>query len=94
MDKSPWDSNAIFRFFFHSGFPHKTVHPFRKFLAVLPPYTLYKVETRKKFWIHASNIVCGGGKGLDLCELENAPEMQKYPKSFFQDCRIVPAVYE
>ena len=31
-----------------SGFPHKTVHPFRNFLAVLPPPTLYKVETRKK----------------------------------------------
>ena len=30
----------------------------------LPP-TLYKDETRKKFWIHASNIVCGvrGGVG-------------------------------
>ena len=42
-----------------SRFPLKTVHPFRKFLPVLPPPTLYKVETRKKFWIHASNIVCG-----------------------------------
>ena len=42
-----------------------SVHPFRNFLAVLPPPTLYKVETRKKFWIHASNIVCGvrGGVG-------------------------------
>ena len=48
-----------------SRFPLKTVHPFRNFLAVLPPPTLYKVETRKKFWIHASNIVCGvrGGVG-------------------------------
>ena len=65
MDKSPWDSNAIFVFFCHSGFPHKTVHPSRNVLAVLPPPTLYKVETRKKFWIHASNTVCGvrGGVG-------------------------------
>ena len=31
-----------------SRFPLKTVHPFRNFLAVLPPPTLYKVETRKK----------------------------------------------
>ena len=31
-----------------SRFHHKTVHPFRKFLAVLPPSALYKVETRKK----------------------------------------------
>ena len=47
-----------------SRFPLKTVHPFRKFLPVLPPPTLYKVETRKK--IYASNIVCSvrGGVGL------------------------------
>ena len=46
-------------------FPLKTVHPFRSFLAVLPPPTLYKVETRNKFRIHASNIVCWvrGGVG-------------------------------
>ena len=48
MDKSPWDSAAIFIFFCRSGFPHKTVHPFRNFPAVFPPPTLYKVETRKK----------------------------------------------
>ena len=48
-----------------SRFPIKTVHPFGNFLAVLPPPTLYKVKTRKKFWIHASNVVCGvrGGVG-------------------------------
>ena len=52
-----------------SQFPLKTVHPFRNSLAVLPPppplSTLYKVETRKKFWIHSSNIVCRvrGGVG-------------------------------
>ena len=28
-------------------------------LVVLAPPTLYKVETRKKLWIHASNILCG-----------------------------------
>ena len=42
-----------------SRFPLKTVHHFRNFLALLPPPTLYKVETRKKLWIHASSIVCG-----------------------------------
>ena len=38
---------------------------FENFLAVLPPPTVYKVETWKKFWMHASNIVCGvrGGVG-------------------------------
>ena len=37
MDKSPWDSTALFIFFCHFSV-----------LAVLPPPTLYKVETRKK----------------------------------------------
>ena len=62
LDKSPWDSTAIFLLFCHAL---KMVHPFRKFLAVLPSPTLYKVETRKKFWIQAANIVCGvrGGVG-------------------------------
>ena len=48
-----------------SQFPLKTVHPFQNFLAVLPLPTLYKVETLKEFWIHASNTVCGmrGGVG-------------------------------
>ena len=47
-----------------SRFPLKTVHPFRNFLAVLPPPTLHKVETRKLFWTHASKIVCGVRGGL------------------------------
>ena len=48
-----------------SRFPLKTLYPFQNFLAVLLPPTLYKVETRKKFWINASNIVCRlrGGVG-------------------------------
>ena len=33
-----------------------------------------------------SNIVCGVKGGLDLCELENAPETQKCPKTFVHDC--------
>ena len=70
-----------------SSFPLKTVHHFRNFLALLPPPTLYKVETRKKFWIHPSNIVCGVRGRVDLSELENAPETQKCPKTFVHDCR-------
>ena len=38
---------------------------FENFLQFSLPPTLYKVETRNKFWIQASNIVCGvrGGVG-------------------------------
>ena len=31
-------------------------------------------------------LFMGGREGLGLCELENAPEMQKCPKTFFCDC--------
>ena len=80
-------------------FPLKTVHPFRNFLALLPPPTLYKVETRKTFWIHLvrspspwprPTLFVGWGEGLDLCELENAPERKKCPKTFVHDCRYSP----
>ena len=64
-------------------FPLKTVHPFRKFLAALPPPTIYKVETRKKIVQHC--LWAEGRAGLDLCELENVPERQKCPKTFVHD---------
>ena len=67
MDKSPWGSNAIFIYlcvFCHSEVTYETVHPFRNFLAVLPSPTLYNVESRKKSWIHASNVVCGVRGGV------------------------------
>ena len=47
-----------------------------------PPSTKLKLE--EKFCIHASNVVCE--ERLDLCELENAPEMQNCPKTFVHDC--------
>ena len=37
---------------------------FEIFLHFSLPPPLYKVETRKKFWIHASNIVCGMRRGV------------------------------
>ena len=66
LDKSPWDSTAIFIFFCHFSVRSllKQCIIFEIFLqfSVALPYT--KVETRKKFWIHASNIVCGMGGGV------------------------------
>ena len=49
---------------------------------------LYKVETRKNFRTKALTLFVGWGEGLDLCESENAPEMQKCPKAFVYDCRL------
>ena len=37
---------------------------FKNFLAVLLPTTLHNVKTWKKFWIHASNIICGVRGGV------------------------------
>ena len=34
-------------------------------------------------------MVFGVRAGVDLCELENAQEMQKCPKTFVQDCRML-----
>ena len=53
-----------------SWYPHKTEHPFQQLLAVLSPSTLYIAETRNKFWILASNVVCGVGELLGMCELK------------------------
>ena len=51
MDKSPQESNAIFRFFCHSGFPHKTVHPFWKFSCSSPPTLCKILDTRVQHWL-------------------------------------------
>ena len=62
--KSHWDSSAIFIFFCHFSVPLKTVHPFRNFLAVLPPPTLYKVETRtKNLDTRVQHCLWGEGRG-------------------------------
>ena len=60
-----------------SQFTHNTVHPYRNVLTVPPPppYTKSISKSKKKIGVHASNIVCGVKRGLDLCELENAPEL-------------------
>ena len=69
-----------------SRFPLKTVHPFQNFLAVLPPPTLYKVETWKKCWIHASNIVCGVRGGAGPVWIGKRLRNAKCRKTFVHDC--------
>ena len=76
--------NIQSRTFLGFGLPHKTVHTFRNFLAVLSPppplstlSTLYKIETRKKFCIHTSE-----GRGW-ACVNWKAP----------QKCKGVPRLF-
>ena len=59
----------------------ETEHSFRNFLAVLPPH-LYKVETRKKFWIHASNIVCRVRGGVGPVWIGKRPMNAKVSQDF------------
>ena len=33
-------------------------------------------------------LFVGWGEGQGMCELENAPEIQKYPKTFVHDCSL------
>ena len=72
LDKSPWDSTAIFIFFcyFSVLFLLKQCSVFEILLqfSLPPPYT--KLKLGKKFWIHASNIWfsvqehCTGATGI------------------------------
>ena len=58
------------------------MHPFRNFLVDLPPPTLYEVETRKKCWKHASNIVCGvrGEGGLTCVNWKTSQKCKSVPR--------------
>ena len=44
------------------------------------PPTLYKVEIQKKFWIHASNIVCGVRGGVGPVWIGNAQKCKSVPR--------------
>ena len=68
-----------------SRFPLQTVHPFQNFLAVLPPPPYTKLKLWKTYGYTRPTLFVGWREGL--CELENAPEMQKCPKTFVPDCR-------
>ena len=91
LDKRSWDSTATSIFFCHFSIPLKTVHLFQNFGAVLPPppppppYT--KLKLRKKFGDTRPTLFVGREEELDLCKLENAPEEQKFPKTFVHDGR-------
>ena len=51
-----------------------------------PPYKKLKLEKNSGYT--RPTLFVGWGEGLDTCELENAPEMQKFPKTFVHDCTV------
>ena len=46
-----------------SGCPYKTVQPFKKYLAVLPRHTRYKVETENNSGYTRPSLFVGWGRG-------------------------------
>ena len=82
LDKSPCDSIAIFIFFCYFSVPSLNSSAFSKFCCSSPSPTLYKVETRKKFWIHASNIVCGVRGGVGPVLIGKRPRNAKVFQDF------------
>ena len=84
LDKSPWDSTAIFIFFCYFSVPSAA---FSKFSCSSPStHPVQSWISEKKTGYTRPTLFVGWGEGLDLCELENAPEMQKCPKAFVHDC--------
>ena len=60
-----------------SRFPLKIVHPFRKFLAVLPSPTLYQVKTRKNILdTRVQHCLWGEGRGW-TCVSWKTPQKRK-----------------
>ena len=129
MDKSPWDSNAVFIFFchfwvsswnsvslaceqalgfekgwknhFHSPQFHprpkarsQAMYPFWNCVAVLPPHLIQSWNLKKILDIRIQLCLWVEGRVWELCELENTPEMQKCPKAFIHDFRIVCLVFQ
>ena len=72
---------TVIQFFCHSGSLIRQCILLEIFLqfSLPPPYT------KKKFWIHASNIVCGVRGGFGPVWIGKRPEMQR-PKTFAHDC--------
>ena len=89
LNKIPWDSTAIFIIislsFLGSLFEQYILFEIFLQLHLPPPYT--KLKLGKNSGYTRPTLFVGWGEGLDLCELENAPEMQKSPKTFVHHCR-------
>ena len=88
LDKSPWDSTAIFIFFCYFSVPSLNSSAFSKFSCSSPsPHPIQSWNSEKNSGYTRPTLFVGWGEGLYLCELENAPEKQKCPKTFVHDCR-------
>ena len=76
----------IFLLFFRSLL--KQCRVFEIFLQFSPPHPIQSWKSEKNSGYTRPTLFVGWGEGLDLGELENAPDMQKGPKTFVHDCLI------
>ena len=89
LNKSPWDSTAIFIFFCYFSVPSLNSSAFSRFPCSSPsPHPIPSWDSEKNSGYTRPTLFEGWGEELDLCELENAPETQKSPKTFVHDCRF------
>ena len=70
------------------------MYPFWNCVAVLPPHPIQSWNLKKILDICIQLCLWVEGRVLELCELENTPEMQKCPKAFIHDFRIVCLVFQ
>ena len=75
LDKSPWDSTAIFIFFCYFSVPSLNSSAFSRFPCSSPsPHPIPSWDSEKNSGYTRPTLFVGWGEELDLCELENAPD--------------------
>ena len=75
-------------FFVISWFPLKAVHPFRKFIAVLPPpHPIQSWNSKKNLDTRVQHCLWGEGRGW-TCVNWTPQNNKKCPKTFVHDCSI------
>ena len=63
------------------------------FLQFSLPHPIQSWNSEKNSGYTRPTLFVGWGEGLDLCELENAPETQKCPKTFVYDCSTTDIIH-
>ena len=87
LDKSPWDSTAIFIFFCYFSVPSLNSAAFSKFSCSSRSPTLYKVETRKEILdSYIQHCLWGERRGWTYVNWKT-PQKCKCSKTFVHDCR-------
>ena len=71
-----------------SRFPLKAVHPFRKFLAVLPPPTYTKLKLEKNLDTRVQHCLCGEGRGWTCVNWKTPQKCKSVPRPCISNLTI------